>query len=341
MTKETSESKPKRGRRTKAEIQQEFDLIQDQEIQTKSSSNQKAEELARVQEKELLDSVKDVSSDEIIRKFADLNIDISKTLSVLSDKIISEIQSLRKLRQVVELEKKEIERLHNIDVAQTALDQLLEEYQTQKQQLEDEIESQRLQWEQEKNQKESEDQETEEGLAKTRKRETEEYEYKKNLERKKAQDKYEEDIRLRDKQNKEKQEALEKSWQLRESALKSQEEELNSLRKTVEEFPTRMQNEIDKAVSMAILRTEQKREQEIELLQRDRESEGRIAELKIKTLEESLLRYLSQFSSMQAQVEEAKKQVQDIAVKAIEGAAGAKAFQLALEQTKGRTINTP
>ena len=39
---------------------------------------------------------------------------------------------------------------------------------------------------------------------------------------------------------------------------------------------------------------------------------------------------------MQGQVEEAKRQVQDIAVKAIEGASGAKAFQIAFEQTKAR-----
>lgn len=43
---------------------------------------------------------------------------------------------------------------------------------------------------------------------------------------------------------------------------------------------------------------------------------------------------------MQAQLDEAKKQVQDIAVKAIEGASGAKALshinQIAMEQAKGR-----
>lgn len=50
-----------------------------------------------------------------------------------------------------------------------------------------------------------------------------------------------------------------------------------------------------------------------------------------------MARQLAQSNSMQGQIEEAKKQVQDIAVKAIEGASGAKAFQIALEQTKART----
>jgi colicin import membrane protein len=215
--------KPKRGRRSKVEIQQEFDILTQAESSEKTYSNPKEEELLRSQEQDLISSVKNVSSDEIIRKFADLNIEISKTIGSLSDKLVTEINYLTKLRQVAELEKKEIERLHKIDVAQTALDYLIEEYQTQQQELEEEITTGRADWEQEQAQKEAEINEEEATLEKTRKREIEEYEYKKNLERRKAQDKYEEEVRLSDKQNKEKQEALEKSWQQREAAIKSQE----------------------------------------------------------------------------------------------------------------------
>lgn len=339
MTKEES-PKPKRGRRSKAEIQQEFDRLASIECSEKTYSNPKEEELMRSQEQELIGSVQNVSSEEIIRKFADLNIEISKTIGSLSDKLVAEINYLTKLRQVAELEKKEIERLHKIDVAQTALDYLIEEYQARQQELEEEITIQRAEWEREQAQKEEEIQDEETALEKTRKRENEEYDYKKNLERKKAQDKYEEEVRLRDKLNKEKQETLEKSWQQRESTIKAQEEELTSLRKIVEEAPIKLQKEVDKAVADAIQRTEMKRSQEIELLKRDSESDKRIAELKIKTLEESLLRGMEQVAAMQAQVDDAKKQVQDIAVKAIEGASGSKTLQFAMEQAKARTVSS-
>lgn len=39
------------------------------------------------------------------------------------------------------------------------------------------------------------------------------------------------------------------------------------------------------------------------------------------------------------QVNDAKKQVQDIAVKAIEGASGSKTLQFAMEQAKARTVS--
>lgn len=331
--------KPKRGRRSKAEIQQEFELLSKEEAVSKAYSNPKEEAATLLQEQELINSVKDLAADDVIRKFADLNIEVAKTLTTLSEKIVVEVQILGKLRQAAELEKKEIERLHRIDVAQTALDQLIEDYHTKNEEFRQELAQQQAEMEEEAQQKQAIAQEEEEALAKSRKREAEEYEYKKNLERKKTQDKYEEEIRLRDKQNKEKQEALEKSWQQRESSLKTQEEELATLRKTVQEYPARIQKEIDKAVAEAILRTEEKLAHEIELLKRDNDSERRIAELKIKTLEDSLLRQMAQVSSMQGQMEEAKKQVQDIAVKAIEGASGAKAFQIAFEQAKSRPIN--
>lgn len=334
MSKESP--KPKRGRRTKAEIEQEFNFIAQEETEALKFTTSKAKEIDHLQEEEILEAVKGLTSEVMIRKFADLNIEISKTLSSLSEKIVSEIQILSNLRQAVEVEKREIERLHNIDVVQTSLHHLLEEYHLRKRQFEEEIVQQKTNWELEKEQKIREDQEEADQLTKARKREVDEYEYKRNLERKKAQDKHEEEMRLDNKLNKEKQESLEKSWQQREEALKAKEDEYLSSKKKVEEYPFQLQREVEKAVAEAIRHTENQLAHEMELLKRDNESEKRIAELKIKTLEDALARQLAQSTSMQGQVDEAKKQVQDIAVKAIEGASGAKAFQIALEQSKSR-----
>src|ERR1700733_14310287 len=109
MTKEET-PKPKRGRRSKAEIQHEFDILAKEESDAMAFTTPKAKEIIRLQEQEFIESVKDIASDEIVRKFADLNIEITKTLSSLSEKIVSEIETLAKLRQIVELEKHEISR---------------------------------------------------------------------------------------------------------------------------------------------------------------------------------------------------------------------------------------
>ncbi len=105
-------------------------------------------------------------------------------------------------------------------VAATALDQLVQDYGRQKQELEAEIAERRAAWEDEAERTDRERKEQEEGLRKQRQREAEDFEYKKTQERKKAQDKYDEEFRLQEKKNQEKQETLEKSWQLREATLK-------------------------------------------------------------------------------------------------------------------------
>jgi colicin import membrane protein len=73
---------------------------------------------------------------------------------------------------------------------------------------------------------------------------------------------------------------------------------------------------------------------------KEREADRRLAELQIKTLEEGVARQATQVAALQKQLDEAKQQVQDIAVKAIEGASGARALshvnQIAMEQAKTR-----
>jgi colicin import membrane protein len=76
------------------------------------------------------------------------------------------------------------------------------------------------------------------------------------------------------------------------------------------------------------------------LLKKDSDSEKRIAELQIQALKDAGVRQAAELAKLQTQIEEAKKQVQEIAVKAIEGASGAQALsqinKIAMEQAKTR-----
>lgn len=99
-----------------------------------------------------------------------------------------------------------------------------------------------------------------------------------------------------------------------------------------------MKTESDKAAVLAPKAAEQRFEQEIMLLKKEADTEKRLASLQVKTLEDTIGRQAGQIEALQKQMEEAKQQVQDIAVKAIEGASGARALshmnQIAMEQAK-------
>ncbi len=329
-----------RAKRPKVEIQQEFSAIQDDVQTARESADAKADELTRHKESDVRQAVEGISVDGVVEQISRLGLEISRALSGISEKLVDEVNRLATLRSAVGLERQELDRLHKIDVAATALDLLVQEYEKQKEQLESEIASQRSVWEDNVQATERERKEQEETLKKQRQREIDEYEYKKNLERKRAQDKYDEELRQQEKKNKDRQETLDKAWGQREATLREQEEELVRLRKETSEFPARLQREIEQAAARSAKDALQQSEQQALLLKKEGEADRRVADLQIKSLEDLAARQNGQIADLQKQMDEAKKQVQEIAMRAIEGASGAKTLahvnEIAMEQAKHR-----
>ena len=98
--------KPKttRTRRSKAEVQEEFETIKDEVLDASSYSSSKADEVLKQREAEICESVKDLAVDGILRKFAELNGEISS----LSEKMISEVNLLSNLRQAIAIENQRV-----------------------------------------------------------------------------------------------------------------------------------------------------------------------------------------------------------------------------------------
>lgn len=329
-----------RPRRSKAEVQQEFLKVRDDVSAAREARNAKVEEVAKLTEAGVREAVEGLSVEAVAQSTSALSVQISKALGEVAENLIGEVRRLATVRDAVALERAELERLHKIDIAATAIDQLVQDYESKKQGLESETWAQRAAWDTEVKTRERAEKEYDENLRKQRQRETEEYEYKKSIERKKVQDKYEEEIRTLEKKNREKLEALEKSWQTREAALKEREEELTRLQQQVNGFASQLQAETERAKSEAVQQTERRFEQQIALMTTERDADRRLSELQIKTLEEHVSRQTTQIAALQKQLDDAKQQVQDIAVKAIEGASGARALahanQIAMEQAKTR-----
>jgi hypothetical protein len=329
-----------RNRRSKAEVQQEFESIRREATAERDNADARAREVARVREAEVHQAVEGASVDGIVNEISALGLHLSKALSDVSARLVAEVERLTTLREAVEIEQRELQRLHKIDIAATSLDQLVQDYEAKKQAFQAEVAAASAEWESETAERERTAREYEDALKKQRQRENDEFEYKKALERKKAQDKYEEELRVRDRQNREKQETLEKSWQDREAALKAREEELAQIRKDAEAFPKRLAQEVERAVGEARRQAAQENEQRMLVATKDAEADRRVAELRVTTLEEIVARQAEQLATLQRQFDEAKRQVQDIAVKAIEGASGARALahvnEIAMEQARTR-----
>lgn len=329
-----------RAKRSKAEIQQEFAEIQEQVESARESKDAKAEAAAQLHDTDVRQATESTTIESVVQRISTLGLDIRKALAEVSEQLGQEVKQLATLREAVDLGQKDLERVHKIDVAATALDQMVQDYAHEKQRLEAEIASQRRAWEEETAETERERREQEDGLKKQRQREIEDYEYKKALERKKAQDKYEEEVHATAKKNSERQEEMEKGWQQRETVLKEREEELAKLRKEMEGLPGRIQSETEAASARAKREAEASFAEQLLILTKDTETARLLAEMRVKSLQETLAGQTGQIAALERQLAEAKQQVQDIAVKAIEGASGAKTLthinEIAMEQAKNR-----
>jgi len=320
---------PVRARRAKAEVEKEFEQLREETEAASLSADPKAEETAQIRAAEVREAVDGLTVEAVIGRISTLGLETSKALAGISARLNAEVETLATLREAVAIERKELERLHKLDVAASALDQMVADYARQKQQLEEEVRA-----------ADRERKEQEEALRKQRQREIDDYEYKKTLERKKAQDQYDEEMRKLEKSNREKQEKLERGWQEREAALKAAEQELARLRQDAEQFPARLKKESDDAAARATATVKAGYEQQIAFLKKDSETEKALAEMRVKSLEDVVTRQASHIAAIEKQLDESKRQVQDIAVKAIEGASGARALshinEIAMEQAKNR-----
>ena len=328
-----------RAKRSKAEVLQEFEELQTAAA-TREAADAKAAASSEARRQAVRSETAEVGVEAVVQRIAGLGLDVSRALSDVAEKLAAEVRLLATLREAVAIERGELEQVHQIDIAATSIDLLLEDHARKKAEIDSEIAGQREEWAGESARTDRERREQEAALKKERQREIEDYDYRKGLERKKAQDKYDEERRLIERKNAEHQEGLVKDWQRREAALKEREEQVSRLQAEVADFPARLAREIAAASEETRRLVEAKLERQMLLQKKDAEAEARVAQLTVKSLEEALAAKAGQIAALEKQLTDAKQQVQDIAVRAIEGASGARALahinQIAMEQAKNR-----
>ena len=155
---------------------------------------------------------------------------------------------------------------------------------------------------------------------KERQREEEEYSYSLTLKRKKETDAYEEKKNALEKALSEKKTALEKEFAERETIISAREKEFDELKLRVESF----QKELDKAVKDAEKDVTERLtftyKHEAELTSKEIEGERKLYQQKVVALETKIKEQDDLIKQLTQKANEAGLQVQNIAIKAIEGA---------------------
>jgi hypothetical protein len=335
---------------TKEEILKAYnDLLGRYQEKSLSVPEKKAETIRKASDAAVVEKASTYTVEFIIKGMADLSLNLGKALTDLASQLTSEANKLTELREAIAIQTRSLEELHDIRVAADTLALLIQEHEERKtafakekeetqEEFTEEMATRRLEWKKEQDAYTAVLKENEARLKKEREREKEEYEYSLAQARKKDKDTYEAQKTALLKQLAETKETQEKEFAVREAAVTAQETELTELRKKVAAFPAELTVAVEKAEKEATVRAENRAKVEAQLLAKAVEGDKRVADLKIKALEETVAKQSVQIEGITRQLNEANTQVQAIAVKAIEGASGAKALsainEIAIEQAK-------
>ncbi len=334
---------------TKQEMLEAYNTVLKQ-LETQREAELKPEKkLEEKKAKEVIQVAESLSSEGVAREIGNLKIETSKTLAQISDRLEEEVNKFRAIQSAIALKEKELQELYEIEKSAVALAALIEsqnlkresfesEMTEKKEALNQEIEVLRAEREKEKNDYEAETKERDIAEKKRRDREKEEYEYSFKREQKLAKDKSEDEKAKLEKEIQVKKEQMENELKAREKVIAEREEELNELRKKVGTFPKEMETAVNKAIKETTERLNLEGKNREELQKKEFMGEKNVLTTRIDSLEKTGKEQSEQIAKLTQQLEKAYQQVQEIAVKTIEGSSTVKSFanlqQWISEQTR-------
>jgi hypothetical protein len=295
------------------------------------------------------EAVKGATVHEVIQGLSTLLAGFGSAISALSAQLTAEATKLAELRRSVAAQTSELKALHDLEVTEQTLDELLQKYaaeserfdadmQQQRQAFAQEMAEKRAAWQKEQEAQARFIKERDASLQRAREREAAEYAYERERTRKQETDTYEQ-------QQKKLSEALDalvqskqRDWEARETAIADQEKLFNEYKTKVDAFPAELEAAVQKAAAEGRRLVETDAKIEADLQAQESAGEKRIAELRIKALGETVDKQAVQIDNLAKQLNAVLKQAQDLAVKALEGASTSGSYQaireIALEQAK-------
>lgn len=316
---------PLSGRSSKAEIFKAYEEIKakfEQKKEDEADSPQR--EVAKKREINILETTARYSPESLDNDLNNLSRKIQFNLNEIKEQLTGESCKLGEMRQAVDIKKKELEELYQIQVTADALKILITDYEVKQQELETSKKILELSLDEEiKNKKKNWEREQEEylyALKTSRQKEINDY----TLKRVKEQEEWQKNIDVK-----------ENELRARETKLEEQETELSSLKQTAAGFPDKLSAEVARAEAekTRILTTEFNHEKQ--LSEQKWLAEKGIMEVQISNLQEIIKKQTEEASSLKNALAAANASAQSLAVTVIEGASGLKQIKELEKIAKG------
>ena len=276
-------------------------------------------------------------------------------VSELSEKLTSEASKLEELRRTVAEEIQQLKDLHSLEeVEDETLDNLIQQYEQsfkafgeelseRQETVGQELLDRRKAWEKEQEEYKRALKERNDNQQKAHQRDRESYHYELNLARNLNIEEYDLNKKALYKQMEEFQQAQEQQWAEREKAIADREKLYAEVKAKVEAFPKELEANIKNGKDNGRNIGNYQAKIKSDLYAKEVEGQKQYYELQIQSLSQTIQNQDTRIANLSKQLDSALKQVQDLAVKAIEGSSNLSSFQavkeIALEQAKTQQKN--
>ncbi len=277
----------------------------------------------------------ELSTEGVVKSIGELKSTVGKMLGQLSDRLEEQVARYVQIQRAIVAKDSELKEIYEIQRSASTLTALVESHERQRAQheseladmkaeLEREIDQTRRQWEEEQRLREAVNKDRDAAEQKRREREKEEYRYAFTREQQQAKDAFADEMAAAQKELAERKAVADKELAERDRSIKSREDELVGLRQRVEAAPKELDAAVVRAVKEATTRQQQDATAREELLKRQFDGERNVLTTRITSLEQTVKEQSDQIARLLSQSEKAYGQVQEIAVRAIEGSGSAK-----------------
>lgn len=334
---------------TKSEILKAYEELLAKVKAQKSDQPKQLQEISR--KMEVIDKASKNTTEGIISAISSLKLGLAKELDKLNEQLLAEYKKLEDIQTAINLEKKNLEELYEVNANADSLAAMLLAQKEKKAEFEAEMTQkkadfdekmknekasldekmtlekgnfeatmklQKEQWKAEQEKWNEQQKELKESTEKQRKREEEEYIYNLKITRKKETDIYEEKKAKLEKDISEKKIAFDKEVAEREATLIAAEAELKELRNKAENFPKELEKAITTTEKTITEKLTTQFDFEQKLLAKQTEGDLKLKDQTIGTLQNRIKELEAATKELSQKAGNAEANVKDIAIKAIE-----------------------
>jgi hypothetical protein len=311
-----------------------------------------AEILEEKRTRELVGEVTSLLERGVGDEIGKLKTEVGNFLDNLLEKLETEARQYASLKRAVAHKEEELREAYEIEKSACSLAALIEaqaqkefEFEAamtrRREELQTEIDDQRETWEKEKAAREAAGSEEQARTERERKRQKEEFDYSFKREQQQMREALTLEKERLERELAMKRETAEREFSERERIIAERESEIQELRTRVQKFPAELDDAVKKAAKEATDRIEFQAKSREEIMKREFAGEKNVLQTRINALEAVLKEQTERNVSLAQQVEKAYTQVQDVAVKAIDGSSNFKSYtslqQLVAEQSRRQT----